>query len=504
MLLSSMDTSRTEPLENEKQAILSPTENSTDEMQIAARAQASKDEELELLLPQSPTLNKTIPAKRKMHPSIIPAHPLSTSRYTRQLLLPQISIAGHQRISSSRALIVGLGGLGCPAALYLASAGVGTLGLLDSDTVELSNLHRQVLHREDSVGWTKVRSAIRGLKDVNSEVEYVGYEESFTPANAIDIARQYDIILDCTDNPQTRYLINDVAVALGKTVVSAAAQKMEGQSLLLNYPVGQGPCYRCIFPRSPKADMVVSCEEVGVFGPAVGTMGVIMAGEAIRILVQGLDAAINRKPSMLLYNAWSDTMFRTVRLRGKRKGCIACGDPADLKDDENKITAEAIQEGRFDYVAFCGTREDVKVLSDQERMSAKRFLESSSASERIIVDVREPHEFALGAQVKGSINIPISQILSTSPGDQQPLDAEDGNRPTWLLDVQGSREVDNPINKDTDYPASLIFLCQKGNDSQIAVKKFMDSGLNTGSGWNWIGDVKGGLDAILLEDPAGG
>ena len=429
---------------------------------------------------------QSIPQKRKaLHTSIRPAHPLNSSRYHRQLLLPSISIRGHTLLSSARVLIIGLGGLGCPASLYLAAAGIGKLGVLDSDTVELSNLHRQVMHREDSVGWTKVKSAIRGLRDVNSELEYVGYEEAFTPSNAVEIAKEYDLILDCTDNPQTRYLINDVAVALNRTVVSAAAQRMEGQCMLLNHPVGQGPCYRCIFPRSPKADTVVSCEEVGVLGTAVGTMGVIMAGEAIRVIAQ--EHTQERRPGMLIYNAWADTMFRSIRLRGKRKGCIACGNVEDIKAGESKITADAIQSGLVDYVAFCGTREDVHVLNDDERISPTNFLHQSAKQdgESVVIDVREPHEFALGAQVKNSINIPISTILQTMSSSALPPIP-----PSSSL----SQQEDEPGGA-----RSLVFICQQGNDSQIAAQKYKESSSDASNRWDWIGDVAGGIDAVLRE-----
>ena len=492
------------------------------------------------------TLNhKTTPSKRKTPPTIIPAHPLSRSRYTRQLLLPQISIPGHETLASARVLVVGLGGLGCPAALYLAAAGVGTIGLLDSDTVELSNLHRQILHREDSVGWTKVKSAIRGLKEINSEIQYHGYEEAFTPGNAVRIAQDYEIILDCTDNPQTRYLVSDVAVALGKTVVSAAAQRMEGQSMILNYPVGQGPCYRCIFPRAPKAEMVVSCEEVGVLGTAVGTMGVIMAGETIRVLVQVKTSASNdRRPSMLLYSAWGETMFRTVRMRGKRKGCCACGEVTDLKPDEEKITAARIERGDIDYVTFCGTREDIKLLGLEERVTARQFLDSIStiptpsdqdqatttttttpdlvSSSALLaaatnhlpltIDVREQQEYALGTKIRNSINIPISSILRTSSA---PTALETPGTDSLISLIHQSTSTSTSTSIPPSHPSttqqepptppqpqSLIFICQRGNDSQVAAKRLKDAVVSDGGESfrnTWIGDVRGGFDAVSRE-----
>ncbi|KKY26444.1 putative molybdenum cofactor biosynthetic protein [Phaeomoniella chlamydospora] len=518
------------------------------------------------LLSDLATTNKPPPSsshlKRKrtpvQHPSFIPAHPLSTSRYTRQLILPQISLAGQRSLSQSRILIIGLGGLGCPASLYLAAAGLGTLGLLDSDTVELSNLHRQVLHRENSVGWTKARSAIRGLREINSKISYRAYEEPFLPSNAIRIASQYDLLLDCTDNPQTRYLINDVAVALSKTVVSAAAQRMEGQCMILNSPVDKGPCYRCIFPRPPKAEMVVSCEEVGVLGPAVGTMGVIMASEAIRVIVQQQQQQQEsspttikepeRKPAMLLYNAWAETMFRTIRLRNKRLDCISCGNPSHLKEGEEKITAEAIQNGGVDYVTFCGTREEVMILKDEERIDAKSFLcdildhhdeeqeqetnPKPTTPNPLIIDVRESHEYALGPKIKSSINIPISTILRTTSSSSSSFSFSSSSAST---NPELRSLLLSHLNPESHTQLqSLIFLCPRGNDSQIAARKFSeelrhvfdptttttttsipvavddDNDVDDGNGNGipdkglFIGDVKGGWEALLKEDLLGG
>jgi adenylyltransferase/sulfurtransferase len=269
--------------------------------------------------------------------SFIPPPAQASTRYNRQLLIPQVSLFGHKRLSCARVLVIGLGGLGSPASMYLAGAGVNTLGLLDHDVVEISNLHRQIVHRESSVkqNMSKVASARRALEELNSEVRFVNHEEQLSATNALDIVSNYDIVLDCTDNPATRYLISDVCVLLGKVLVSGAAQRTEGQMMVLNYPVNVGPCYRCMFPVPPPPEMARSCSEIGVLGTAVGAIGVLMAGEAIRVIVDGERVEKQGwKGAMLLYNAWPKdpkTMFRSVGLRPKRKGCIGCGETEEIE-----------------------------------------------------------------------------------------------------------------------------------------------------------------------------
>lgn len=454
-------------------------------------------------------------------PMYTPAPPLASSRYNRQLLIPQISLQGQQRISSSKILIIGLGGLGSPASLYLAGAGVGKLGLMDDDKVEMSNLHRQIVHREDSVtlGMGKVQSAVRGCRELNSQVEVVGHEMScdVSGVNGADgeklfrIVDGYDVILDCTDNPATRYLISDICVLLGKVLVSGAAQRLEGQLCLLNYPITQhvnehgtgvvverGPCYRCVFPIPPSPEMVKGCGEIGILGPVVGTIGTLMANEALRYVVKGVEEG--RKPSMLLHNAWSADprgMFRSISLRGRRKDCVACGDDETLHEKgKSRITREVVMSGRLDYVRFCGVVEDVKVLKREERVTAVEFLKTSDTNttlhekyqsptwaSSVVVDVREPHEVELGAKIGGSVNIPLSQILR-----QDGKIAEMDN-----LLIEGDKNA-------------VVFVCQLGNDSQIAAKKLMDfrgdktdASKTDGSREMFIGDVVGGFAAIERE-----
>ena len=212
----------------------------------------------------------TAPQQDSSNQFLTPAPALASSRYNRQILVPSQSISGQESISRTKILVIGLGGLGSPSAIYLAGAGFHTIGLVDADEVELSNLHRQIIHREDTVGKTKVASALASLKALNSEINYVAHEVRLSAENALGILQGYDIVLDCTDNPATRYLISDTCVLLDKPLVSGAAQRTDGQLMSLNYPVGKGPCYRCIFPKPPAPETVLGCSEIGVLGDRCG------------------------------------------------------------------------------------------------------------------------------------------------------------------------------------------------------------------------------------------
>ena len=462
------------------------------------------------VLPNATAENQPLPNRNhtKKEDILIPAPPLASSRYNRQLLLPQISLTGQARLLSSCILIIGLGGLGSPAALYLAGAGVGTLGFVDGDTVERSNLHRQIVHGERSVkdGLSKVQSAIRGCRELNSEIAYIGHQERLSVNNALGIIEGYDLVLDCTDNPATRYLISDACVVLGKTLVSGAAQRLEGQVVVLNFPsivvdkqgkrsATRGPCYRCVFPRPPDPEMVRGCSEIGILGPVVGCIGTLMASEAIRLVVQGAhlgEAAgrEERKPGMLLYNAWPlepKSMFRTIMLAGRREGCVSCGDEDVLSQmGKQKITRAAFETGGMDYQAWCGSVEDVRVLGNEKRVRADEFLRRLEGTRgATVVDVREENEFALGPKVRGAVNVPFSSILRDAENAFHALkdqEAEDGT-------TEGKAG------------ASTYFVCQRGNDSQIAAQTLMELDERVGRTRRWVGDVEGGFVALeRLQD----
>ncbi|KAG8668544.1 hypothetical protein FPOAC1_007927 [Fusarium poae] len=384
-------------------------------------------------------------------------------RYSRQMIVPNFGLQGQLRLRNARVLLVGAGGLGCPAAAYLAGSGIGTIGLVDGDEVEVSNLHRQVAHSTGRVGMSKVQSAITYLKELNPTINYQAYNTHLTPQNAQDIVSEYDLVLDCTDHPTSRYLISDICVLLSKPLVSASAFQTSGQLIILNNPPGKGPCYRCVFPTPPPPDTVVGCGEGGIVGPIVGTMGVLQALEAIKLISRG-DLEIHgeaKTPMLLLFTGTADTPFRSVRMRGKRKTCLACG-------DENGLTLEELKTS-MDYVQFCGVKQPVQLLTPNERVTAKEYETiSKSGDESLLVDVREKEHFDL-CNISGSINIPISRFMSAR-GEATP----EG----WPSDLP---------------PSTPIYLvCRVGNDSQIAAQKLKTLGIGN-NGERFIGDISGGI-----------
>lgn len=441
-------------------------------------------------------------SKQEMNGIFIPAPQLAKSRYNRQMLVPTVALSGQERISAAKVLIIGLGGLGAPAALYLTGAGVGQLGLLDNDVIELSNLHRQVIHREGAVktGMTKVQSALQACRELNSEVKLVGHDVKLeltnneAAAEILQIVEEYDIVLDCTDNPATRYLISDLCVVLGKPLVSGAAQRLEGQLLVLNNHSTdgeRGPCYRCVFPKPPNPELTKGCGEIGIVGPVVGTIGTLMASEALRLIVKGEEEP--RKPTMLMYNAWSKdprSMFRTIGLRGRRKDCIACGD-ADVIVGKGlqPIDRQVLLTAQHNYAAFCGVPADVKILPLEQRVGAVEFLRTISSDGReqhthdpvnsrrwhrpLIIDTRETYEVELGPKISSSLNIPFSKIQQT-----------DGD----------IHDIEEKV--DTAHHDAVIFLCQRGNDSQIAAEKLLSKRSKEKLDNLFIGDVTGGFVAL--------
>ncbi|KAI9833485.1 MAG: hypothetical protein M1819_003643 [Sarea resinae] len=419
-------------------------------------------------------------------------------RYGRQLILPEVGLQGQLKLKASSVLIVGVGGLGCPAAMYLAGAGVGRLGLVDGDTVEISNLHRQILHSTPRVGMRKVDSAITGLRALNPTVQYVAHREHLTPQTAVAIVSKYDVILDCTDHPTSRYLISDAAVLLGKPLVSASALKAEGQLMVLNTPPtapGEnhgGPCYRCVFPKPPPPDSVLSCGDGGILGPVVGTMGVLQAIETIKILTcntpnpsnnPSTNASSPSPPTLLLFSAYTSPQFRSVRLRSRRPTCLACGPHAT-------ITAESLTSGSLDYIQFCGVANPAALLSADERISARDFSRTieraahdTEANKLVLVDVREKVQFDI-CHLPDSINIPFSRIQAMQTATQS-SSADEPESQQFLAPILGPQ-------------LPIYVVCRLGNDSQVVVKVLKAAGLDEG-GKRYIGDIRGGLKAWKEE-----
>lgn len=308
--------------------------------------------------------------------------------YGRQMILPEIGLNGQLKLRNSRVLVVGAGGLGCPALTYLVGAGVGSIGIVDNDEVELSNGHRQFLHNRP--GESKVDSCIRYMRQLNPRVAIQGFKTRLVPSNAFDIFASYDIVLDCTDGPATRYLISDVAVALRKPVVSGSALKLDGQLVVLCH--NDGPCYRCLFPVPPPTSTVLSCGEGGILGPVVGTIGVLQALACIHLLT----SPETFTPTMLLFNASTFApSFRTVRLRGRKADCPACG----IK----RITQSIIESEGSENSELCSA--DVPTVERMDRhvesIGAEEYnavLQNRDlASDHVLLDVRDENQFAICA-----------------------------------------------------------------------------------------------------------
>ncbi|KAI1433626.1 adenylyltransferase [Xylaria sp. CBS 124048] len=452
-----------------------------------------KEEELRQLRTQLDELEAAPPETPAQHQSAAippgwkwPLREEEYTRYGRQLILPSVGIKGQLRLKSAAVLVIGAGGLGCPAAAYLAGAGVGTLGVVDGDTVEVSNLHRQIAHSTVRVGWKKVHSLVEYCKGLNPEIKYVTHDGHLTPENAEDIVGAYDVVLDCTDHPTSRYLISDICVLLGKPLVSASALRTDGQLIVLNNPPAAqgsahgGPCYRCVFPKPPPADSVVSCGEGGILGPVVGVMGVLQALEAVKLVSAGIaraNGSVVEEPaptSLLLFSANSPTPFRSVRMRNRRATCFACSAASSL-------TLKGLRSGSLDYVQFCGVAASVDLLQPDERISATHYNSLLASKEKnILLDVREKEHFDI-ASIPGAINIPYSTFQHKSKSTPD----GDASHPSWL-----------PADVALDVPIYVV--CRVGENSQLATKQLKEMGLAR-SGARFIGDIKGGMKAWKRE-----
>ena len=253
-------------------------------------------------------------------------------RYSRHLLIPEVGEAGQLKLLDARVLLIGAGGLGSPAGLYLAAAGVGTLGIVDTDTVDASNLQRQILHNTERIGRLKTESARETITALNPDVHVVEHRLRLSAENVLDVIADYDVIVDGADNFPTRYVLNDASVILGKPVVHGSIFRFEGQTTV--FAPGQGPCYRCLFPEPPPAEMAPSCAEAGVLGVLPGIVGSLQAVEALKLILGIGEPLIGR---LLLYDAL-ETSFRELRLR-RDPACPACGEQATIKTVEDIVFA---------------------------------------------------------------------------------------------------------------------------------------------------------------------
>ncbi|HXZ78789.1 MAG TPA: molybdopterin-synthase adenylyltransferase MoeB [Terriglobales bacterium] len=298
-------------------------------------------------------------------------------RYSRHLIMPEVGMEGQLKLKAARVLCIGTGGLGSPLALYLAAAGVGTIGLVDFDVVDFTNLQRQIIHSTADVGRKKLDSAADKLQAINPHVELVRFETRLTSANALEIFRDFDIIVDGTDNFPTRYLVNDACVLTGKPNVYGSIFRFEGQVSI--FGTKEGPCYRCLYPEPPPPGLVPSCAEGGVLGILPGLVGVMQATEAIKLILGSGDPLIGR---LLLVDALA-MKFRELKLR-KNPDCPACG--------THPTVTELI-----DYNQFCGIRGEEKPVESQvPAISVEELKQKLDAGDDIFVlDVREPHEYQI-------------------------------------------------------------------------------------------------------------
>ncbi len=381
------------------------------------------------------------------------------ARYSRHLILPEVGMEGQQKLKAAKVLCVGTGGLGAPLALYLTAAGVGTIGLVDFDVVDESNLQRQIIHSQATVGQLKVDSAEQMLKGLNKNVKVVKHNTMLTSANALEIFRDYDVIADGTDNFQTRYLVNDACVLTGKPNAYGSIFRFEGQASV--FATEQGPCYRCLYPEPPPPGLVPSCAEGGVLGILPGLVGVIQATEVIKLILGIGEPLIGR---LLLVDALG-MGFRTLKLR-KNPECPACG------------TREITE--LIDYNQFCGiapptgtgplevsshdmNNQDLPEVDGIPQMSAEQLKARLDAAARgenkppYVLDVREPHEYAIV-----NLGAPLLPV---------------GELPARVGEI--------PVGKDTE----IVVHCKSGGRSQKAALALKQAG------FTHVSNLAGGITA---------
>jgi sulfur-carrier protein adenylyltransferase/sulfurtransferase len=358
--------------------------------------------------PSTPARRQALPGDItvSLPPLVTPAAELTVDevrRYSRHLIIPDVGMTGQKRLKNARVLCVGAGGLGSPALLYLAAAGVGTLGIIDFDVVDESNLQRQIIHGQSDVGRSKAESARDSILEINPYVNVVLHPERLDSDNAMEIFAQYDLIVDGTDNFATRYLVNDACVLLGKPYVWGSIYRFDGQASV--FWAEHGPCYRCLYPEPPPPGMVPSCAEGGVLGVLCASIGSIQVNEAIKVIT-GIGEPLAGR--LMIYDAL-EMSYRTVRVR-KDPDCAVCG--------KNPTITELI-----DYEAFCGAiSEDAQQAASGSTITATQLKEMLDNDEKIfLIDVREPNEYEI-VSIPGSVLIPKDQFLNGNALEQLPQD----------------------------------------------------------------------------------
>jgi adenylyltransferase/sulfurtransferase len=343
-------------------------------------------------------------------PLVEPAESLSVDeviRYSRHLIIPEYGMAGQKRLKNAKVLCVGAGGLGSPALMYLAAAGVGTLGIVEFDTVDVSNLQRQIIHGQSDIGKSKAESARESVREINPLITVNLHEMRLDSSNVMELFAQYDLIVDGTDNFATRYLVNDAAVLLGKPYIWGSIYRFEGQASV--FWAEYGPCYRCLYPEPPPPGMVPSCAEGGVLGVLCASIGSIQVTEAIKVLTGIGEPLVGR---LMTYDAL-EMNYRTLKIR-KDPNCALCG--------PNPTVTELI-----DYEAFCGSisveAAEAAAGSTITATELKEKLDERAAGKRdfLLIDVREPGEYEI-VNIPGAVLIPKGRILDGSALAEMPHD----------------------------------------------------------------------------------
>jgi sulfur-carrier protein adenylyltransferase/sulfurtransferase len=388
-------------------------------------------------------------------------------RYSRHVIMPEVGIEGQRRLKNSSVLLIGTGGLGSPTALYLAAAGIGRMGLVDYDVVDESNLHRQIIHGQSTLGMSKLDSAEKRILDINPHIIIEKYNVPLTSENALELFADYDVIIDGTDNFPTRYLVNDACVKLGKPNVYGSIFRFEGQASV--FWAEHGPCYRCMFPEPPPPGLIPSCAEGGVLGILPGTVGTLQATEAIKLLLGIGEPLIGR---MLLYDAL-EMSFNTIKVR-KDPNCPVCGIPREEVE-------------LIDYEQFCGMpAHDHSTFSasnghegeDMRTITVGELKERMDSGEDLLVlDVREPHEWAI-ASIDGTLRIPKGDIQAAKNAvlAGRKLDSE-----TVLAELPRDREI--------------IVHCRSGKRSADVIEMLEEIGYDP----NRLVNVEGGILAWANE-----
>ncbi|MBM3811648.1 MAG: molybdopterin-synthase adenylyltransferase MoeB [Acidimicrobiia bacterium] len=314
-------------------------------------------------------------------------------RYSRHLIMPEVGMDGQLKLKQAKVLLIGTGGLGAPLGMYLAAAGIGRIGLVDFDVVDYTNLQRQVIHGTSDVGRKKLDSAADTMREINPHIDIDKHEVALSSENALGILKDYDIVIDGTDNFPTRYLVNDACILLGKVNVYGSIFRFEGQSTVFGYP--GGPCYRCLYPEPPPPGLVPSCAEGGVLGILPGVVGLIQATEAVKLILGKGEPLIGR---LLLYDALN-MRFRELRLR-KNPVCPICGD--------NRTIHQLI-----DYHQFCGIPQHEPApesgVSENEIEVTALKAKMDRGEKFVLVDVREPHEYQI-CKMPNSVLIPLGDV----------------------------------------------------------------------------------------------